>query len=248
MTSSTSVVQFDSVEVFPLEPTENNSESSSAATDQAAATETETETETNLALNIDQTQEAEPASAEPFEIAESFGQFSSLINISGNWSIENAEILQSDADASDHLLGLNTFGQQYSFDTTLTMGEASELNEIGGGIVFNTPQPDSRNNGQVVRFFNGGSDIVWGFFDENGGYSGQGGLQIGLERGVKQKIGIDVNGSTFDILVNDEIVASAIDLNQPDGGYVNLVTFMGPVTFHEINFVEQNVDSAQEGE
>ncbi len=141
----------------------------------------------------------------------------------------------------DQVMGLNQFGQQFELDVTLTMIDDPDISNVGGGIIFNAPNPDSKNGGQIVRFLNGGSEIIWGYFDENGRFNGQGGGGVGLLPGTKQTIGIRVNETTFDIVVNDTPVATDLELRSTEGGYLHLITFRGDVVFHEVEFTDTAV-------
>ena len=284
LTSSTSIVKFESVEVFPLNPADPNSQEEAAATNITPPTATPAPTSTPEAAagssnqtdqtnSDDETDEApleetptaeteQPTSPpavdepEPTDQADASGDASieeeqeegtaestffnaaDLLFIAGDWAVEGSTVVQSSPDMFDQVLGLNQFGRQFELDVTLTMIDDPDISNVGGGIIFNAPNPDSKNEGQIVRFLNGGSEIIWGYFDENGRFNGQGGGGVGLLPGTKQTIGIRVNETTFDIVVNDTPVATDLELRSTEGGYLHLITFRGDVVFHEVEFTD----------
>ncbi len=277
LTTSTSIVRFETVEVFPLTATGEPAPVTAAEPEPTATPEPEptpTPVAEAPASTTAETQEAEPSteseapetsepeveaeaetSEEPTEgseeaepaaevEAESAGNdsFDNAISLSGSWIPDQGTIVQSARDMVDQVLSLNVFGTQYTFEVDLTMVDDPETENVGGGIVFNTPTDDSKNEGQIVRFLNGGSEIIWGYFDENGRFNGQGGSGIGLEPGERQTIGVVVKETTFDIIVNGNTIAADLALRSTEGGYINLITFRGPVTFHETRFTETETD------
>ncbi len=267
LTTSTSVVRFETVELFPLgssdgqpaaaeappatatptveppatptaepvEPEPVQAEESAEAESPTATPQPSEEAETVETTDEETSESTEPES-EP-AAAES-GSFDQAVPISGSWIPENGEISQVANDMVDQVLSLNQFGTEYSFEVDLTMVDDPETENVGAGVVFNTPTADSKNEGQIVRFLNGGSEIIWGYFDENGRFNGQGGSGVGLEPGSRQTLTLVVRATTFDIIVNDNTVAADLSLRSTEGGYVNLITFRGPVTFHETRFSE----------
>ena len=67
--------------------------------------------------------------------------------------------MQINPDMVDQVLGLNLEAQQFSFEVDLTMTADPDLENIGGGIIFNTPTAESKNGGQIRRFLNGGQKL-----------------------------------------------------------------------------------------
>ncbi|MFK7803796.1 MAG: hypothetical protein AB8G95_19340 [Anaerolineae bacterium] len=183
--------------------------------------ETEAESADSLESAPERTQSGD---SEPIQIS----------NISGEWSIEDTAVIQTNSDPTDHVGGFNRFEEQFSFDVDITMPSNADVMNGGGGIIFNMPTQGSRNGGQIVRFLNSGAEVIWGYFGENGLFIGQSGVALGASSDETQKLGIRVHESTFEIWVNGKSVAADLPLQETEG-WLGLMTFGGPVTFDNLS-------------
>ena len=115
----------------------------------------------------------------------------------------------------------------HDFSTNLQILEGPK----GGGLVFNSQSTDSVRESHIVRFgSNDGNDyLIYGYFDENRSFNPQGSAQPPAFSEAA-KLGVSVTGSTYDILVNDEVIARDIPLVYL-GGRVGLTTWNSSVGF-----------------
>ena len=157
--------------------------------------------------------------------------------ISGEWSQENGIFTQTNADFDDFVLSTGVFAGVYSLETSITLPQEAELQDAGGGIIFHMPGMDSRQNAHLVRLAGGGNGVFWGYFDENEEFVGQG--WSAFEPGEQEeqpftfKIRIVVQRDTYDLYVNDLLVAEDNALINQDG-FIGLLAYRGPIIFDQI--------------
>lgn len=154
--------------------------------------------------------------------------------ISGDWVFDGGVITQTNMDGFDFLTGLNLFAQNYSLSTQIEFTQAAAEQDVGGGFIFHMPDRNNKRNAQLIRFMNGGRSILWGRYDENELFSGEGALDVPYNEDGIQNLRINVIGDKYDIFVNDELVVGDISLNANEG-WIGLVSFSGPVTFTDVN-------------
>ncbi len=154
--------------------------------------------------------------------------------ISGDWVFDGGQITQTNTDGFDFLTGLNLFAQNYSLSTVIDFTEANTDQDIGGGFIFHMPDRNSKSNAQLIRFVDGGRSILWGRYDENENFSGEGALEVPYDESGVQELRINVIGDKYDIFVNGDLIVGDISLNSNEG-WIGLVSFSGPVTFTDVN-------------
>ncbi len=154
--------------------------------------------------------------------------------ISGDWLFEGGQITQTNPDGFDFLTGLNLFAQNYSLSTTIDFSESDTAQDIGGGFIFHMPDRNSKNSAQLIRFMDGGRSILWGRYDAEANFSGEGSLEVPYDENGLQQLRINVIGDKYDIFVNDKLIVGDISLNANEG-WIGLVSFSGPVTFTDVN-------------
>jgi len=91
---------------------------------------------------------------------------------------------------------------------------------------------DNPATGHLVRFGNGGSEIFWGTYDEQGVFQGQGSSPLTLDWDEPHTLSLIVTDETFDILVDEVLIIGGVPL-QGDAGWIGLVSFRGPVSFSD---------------
>ena len=161
----------------------------------------------------------------------------SFIEVGGNWQLQEETLLQLNTEVADIMALVPDFvldnSEQYVFSADMQILEGPK----GGGLVFNTQNADSVRESHIVRFgSNDGNDyMIYGYFDENRSFNAQGSAQPPAFSD-EVNLGVSVSGSTYDILVNEEIVARDIPLAYL-GGRVGLTTWNTSVGFDDISVV-----------
>ncbi len=160
-----------------------------------------------------------------------------FLEAGGNWQLREETMLQLNTEASDIMalvpdLVLTT-DEPYDYSADLLILEGPK----GGGLVFNSQNTDTIRESHMVRFgSNDGNDyMIYGYFDENRSFNAQGSAQP-PEFADEARLGVSISGSTYNILVNDEIVARDIPLVYL-GGRVGLTTWNSSVGFDDIEVV-----------
>ena len=79
------------------------------------------------------------------------------IPISGEWQVADGLLTQVDPTGYDYAIGYegNTF-QSYALQVSL-----AHLEGVGGGVLFNMPQPYQLNGSHMVRYSDGADAIFW---------------------------------------------------------------------------------------
>ncbi len=150
----------------------------------------------------------------------------------GNWTIADGVITQLEETATDFVAGTGISAERFTVSVTVLLPDRAQHPDAGGGIIFHMDSRDTPTNGIMARFGSGGSEIFWGNYDSQGVFNGQGGSPLDLQTGVPHKLTLVVRDTSFDILVDDQVIVT--DLPQPQaGGWLGLVSFNGPVSFSD---------------
>lgn len=164
------------------------------------------------------------------------------IPISGQWQIQDKTFQQKQLDGFD--LTARSSSQYESFVFT---SRFSHTGDSGAGIIFNMPNEDNLLGAHMVRFFPDGA-FVWGYFDEEDGFTGQGFLPMETSIGRNEIITVVANGQTYGISLNGVDVVKDVPLIT-SSGYVGLTTSQTTAVFEEAEvrspFVESLISSLQ---
>lgn len=164
------------------------------------------------------------------------------IPISGQWQIQDKTFQQKQLDGFD--LTARSSSQYESFVFT---SRFSHTGDSGAGIIFNMPNEDNLLGAHMVRFFPDGA-FVWGYFDEQDGFTGQGFLPMETSIGRNEIITVVANGQTYGISLNGVDVVKDVPLIT-SSGYVGLTTSQTTAVFEEAEvrspFVESLISSLQ---
>ncbi|MEM9776290.1 MAG: hypothetical protein AAF902_17060 [Chloroflexota bacterium] len=156
-----------------------------------------------------------------------------FIDVGGNWQLREETMLQLNTDAADVLAMLPGLilspDEAYDFNTDIRVLEGPK----GGGIAFNAQNIDSISESHLVRFgSNDGNDfLIYGFFDDNRSFNVQGSFVPEIED--EARLGVSVSGTSYDILIDNEVVARDIPLTYL-GGRAALSTWNSSVLFDNI--------------
>ncbi|NCF69969.1 MAG: hypothetical protein GWP61_28830, partial [Chloroflexi bacterium] len=91
----------------------------------------------------------------------------------------------------------------------------------------------NRSGAHMVRF-TGRDGILWGYYGEDGSFVGQGRAELAQSDSISHTLEITVEKDTYQIEVDDEVVALNVQLKQPEG-WIGLVSYRGPVTFEDVS-------------
>jgi hypothetical protein len=105
---------------------------------------------------------------------------------------------------------------------------------LGAGLIYNAPALDNRRGAQLVDLVEDGSFLRWGYYDEDGDYSYQGGLQIDppVADGEWHTLRLVTRRNVSTIYLDGQELASVE--NQNEGGHVGLLTSQARVEFDDI--------------
>ncbi|MEZ4668493.1 MAG: hypothetical protein R3E39_11300 [Anaerolineae bacterium] len=156
--------------------------------------------------------------------------------ISGNWMFEPGALVQTQGEGYDHSITYLEPFSQYSLTARFNQRAGS-----GGGVLFNMPQADSQAGAHMVRYFPD-NQLVWGYFDANLMFQGQGNATIAEPGVTSHQLQVHTNGSTYDIQLDGQAVANDIPLTSR-GGYVALTSSTSIVAFEQLDIQPLNVQS-----
>lgn len=154
----------------------------------------------------------------------------------GDWDIRDETLVQISTTGFD--LGLlipldiaNDQPYQASVDLRYLGGS------MGGGILFNAQNGQTRQQSHMVRFNvdNDALYIIFGYFGDDSDFQGQGSVLLDTdpESDVARRLGIQVSDSTYNILLDDNTIATDIPL-ESRGGAVGLITSGSQVSFDNV--------------
>lgn len=156
-----------------------------------------------------------------------------LSTINGEWITEDGVIKQIDQSPIDFVAGTGVAAERFTISADILLPTDEAVVDAGGGIVFHMQQRDNPAGGQMVRFGNGGSEVFWGQYDNDGTFVGQGGAPLELDTIQSHNLKLIVRESEYDILVDDIIIVNSVPLQQSNG-WIGLISFRGPVTYSNI--------------
>jgi len=151
--------------------------------------------------------------------------------ISGDWSFVDGAYVQGQSNGFD----LSTVYQQ-TFAYPLNISAIFRHQQgAGGGLLFNLPSADNKSNAQMVRFFEDGNVLAWGYFDENGAFNGQGSAPVASAEGTTHTLEVLATNDTYAIYLDDTEVATGIPINSPTAaGYIGLTASQSVVAFDAV--------------
>jgi hypothetical protein len=152
-----------------------------------------------------------------------------LLPGAGDWVRDGGAIVQRSGQLADLFAGSSLLGSQYTASVDV-LWPAQGGEQIGGGLIFHMGSPGELAGAQMVRFHRNGQELLWGHFDEQGVFQGEGGAGLALEAGKPHTLSIVVAETSFDVLVDGNVAAAKLPLQRQTGG-IGLIAYGGPVTF-----------------
>lgn len=152
-----------------------------------------------------------------------------LLPGAGDWVRDGGAIVQRSGQLADLFAGSSLAGSQYTASVDV-LWPASGGDQLGGGLVFHMQSPGELAGAQMVRFHRAGQELLWGHFDEQGIFQGEGGTGLSLDADKPHTLSIVVRETTYDVLVDGVAAATQIPLQRQTGG-IGLIAYGGPLTF-----------------
>ncbi|MCP4141808.1 MAG: hypothetical protein GY755_16295 [Chloroflexi bacterium] len=154
--------------------------------------------------------------------------------INGDWTQEGLAIQQNNTDHSDYVLSTGVFAGVYTLESTITLPDATEFDDVGGGLVFHMATQDDHANSHLVRLSGNGKGVFWGYFNEDKIFVGQSSASFAESAPTNTyKVKIAVRNNAYDLYINDELITKSIPLVRQEG-FIGLLAYRGPVSFEDI--------------
>lgn len=175
-----------------------------------------------------------PAEAVDAIFADTFdgnGSASQWRSLSGEWRFADGVLVQQQTDGFD----LSTVYQQ-PVNYPLTLRATFTHREgAGGGVLFNLPQPDSKNGGHMVRYVEDGGIIAWGYFDEDGAFNGQGSSQVSQPGDSPHVLTIRITETAYSVTLDGVELVTDVPINSAASpAYIGLTASQSMVAFDEV--------------
>ncbi len=162
------------------------------------------------------------------------------IPFAGKWQYEPNAFVQTDASGFDF-----GAGSAASYNVPLRLSVTfTQRQGVGGGVLFNMPQADSKNGAYMVRYMDP-NQLVWGSFDASGTFNGQGNQQVAAPGMGAHTLVITIGANSYDIVLDGTAIASGIALSS-SGGHIGLTASQSVVAFSSVEVETASAAGTQE--
>jgi hypothetical protein len=158
---------------------------------------------------------------------------SGWLPFAGDWRFENGGLVQLDTAEVDRGI---SFRNQV-FEEYLLRVSLQHLENSGAGVVFNMPQAGSNRGAHLVRYSSDEPVLFWGYFDQNGGFQGQGHAFVPVPGREMHRLEIISGQETYAIRLDGQLIASNIPLASR-AGHIGLSTSQSAAAFNSIEIFE----------
>ena len=148
---------------------------------------------------------------------------------SGDWRFEPGALVQQQSDGYDYSISYAGSFSQYTMRVRLR----HRAGLAGGGLLFNMPNATDKLGGHLVRYYEGRA-LVWGYFDAQGNFVGQGDKAVDPPGDGIHTLQVISKGATYSILLDDVTVIENVPL-QSQQGHIGLTASQSIVAFEEVN-------------
>lgn len=157
--------------------------------------------------------------------------------LSGEWQI-NDGVYSQKRDIGANLTTI--FKQPILSDYELTVRFRHQQGDLGVGLLYNIPNPETRSRAQVIDVTNAGTYLRWGYYAATDEYIFQGGRPLAnhLADGNWHTLKIAVTGTTGILYLNGDTITQ-LD-HQSISGYLGLFTTQAAVDFDDVKLVVHN--------
>jgi hypothetical protein len=166
-------------------------------------------------------------------LASSNDFFGDIETISGEWLQEGTKLSQINEATYDFSISTGVYAGLYTLETEIALPDDPDLQDAGGGVLFHMPERSSRTGAHMVRF-TGQDSLLWGYYDQDGIFVGQGREQLDVTGALNHKLRVAVDKDSYRIMVDDQEVALNVPLKQQEG-WIGLVSYRGPVAFDGVS-------------
>ena len=148
----------------------------------------------------------------------------------GDWHFEAHAIVQQQAEGYDHSLRYAGRFSQFTLRVSFRHRQG-----IGGGVLFHLPDGATTKQGHLVRYLEGPT-LVWGYFDAQGAFVGQGNAAVEPPGDQVHTLQIAVGEAVYSILLDDRVMAEKVPLVSP-AGHIGLTASQSVVAFEAVKVI-----------
>lgn len=149
--------------------------------------------------------------------------------LSGDWRFTANALVQQQADGYDYSIRYAGVFSRFSLRTRFR----HQQGDAGGGLLFNLPDAANKNGGHMVRYYEGRS-LVWGYFDAQGNFVGQGDEAITPPGDQPHTLRIVAAGALYSIWLDEVVIAENVPLVSTSG-HIGLTASQSVVAFESID-------------
>ena len=146
----------------------------------------------------------------------------------GDWQVRDGALVQQQLDGYD--LGIT---YQQPFEKARVSAKFKLEQGVGAGLLFNLPHADGKNGGHMVRYTDDGAGIFWGYFDDQGVFTGQGFAGTPSPGATAHVLEVLADASTYAVVLDGVMLAEGLQLYSPRG-YIGLTTSQSTAAFQQV--------------
>lgn len=148
--------------------------------------------------------------------------------LSGDWRSGQGFLEQAETRGYDRV-ALAPTGPQSFYRLRVRL---QHLEGVGGGVVFNLPDPRSLAQGHLVRYAEDGRSVFWGYFDGRETFMGQGFAPVEPPGAQPHVLEVYSYDKTYEVWLDGARLAREVPLVS-GAGHVGLTTSLSRVMFTE---------------
>jgi len=160
------------------------------------------------------------------------------VPISGEWQIDEGELVQINPAAQDAAIGY----EGSAFENYVVQVSLRHLIGVGGGVLFNMASPYQLNGSYIVRFSEQTDSVFWGFFDAAGMFTRQGYFDIAPAGVDAHTLAVYVGVESYDVYLDEQLLARNIPYQGATpateegrvGGHIGLITSRSSVAYARV--------------
>lgn len=147
---------------------------------------------------------------------------------SGDWRFTPDGLVQQQSDGYDYSISYAGSFRQYAIHVRFR----HQGGLAGGGLLFNMPNVTDKAGGHLVRYYEGRA-LVWGYFDEQGNFVGQGDQAVDPPGDGVHTLQVISNGAVYTVLLDDRLIVENVPLLSQQG-HIGLTASQSVVAFETI--------------
>lgn len=151
--------------------------------------------------------------------------------LTGDWRFEDGALVQQNPDGYDYSISRVGLFARFALSVHFRHRQG-----VGGGLLFNMPNGDTKRNGHLVRYFEDNS-LAWGYFDNENVFTGQGYAPVEPPGDQIHTLKVIVGDTAYSILLDNRVVTENVPLVSTQG-HIGLTASQSVVAFEEILITE----------